>query len=286
MKKKSAGYEKVNPIKNYPVNIYKFCFSEEQERDMPRHWHNSLEITYHVHADGVLFVEGKKQLLKGNVLTLINSNCIHEIHTHVTDQSNSLVLLIPDEFLKAGTPDYEKIEFFPDEQDEEIIRLMNEMYDVSESDDQFSSLKITALTYELIYYLCRCCMHYRDGYHAPSPKSWTQNVSDYLHENYSNIQSLQDISDHFGYSREAFCRKFHKVFSCTLHQYLTRLRLREALKHLRESDETFSNIAVNAGFSSLRSMNSYMLSYTGYSPSGIRELSDTDYWKLLEAGLL
>ena len=44
----------------------------------------------------------------------------------------------------------------------------------------------------------------------------------------------------------------------------------------------YANIAVTCGFPSLRSMNHYMKSLTGFSPAEIRALSERDYQDLLE----
>ena len=93
---------------------------------------------------------------------------------------------------------------------------------------------------------------------------------------------MSDVSVHFGYTEEAFCRKFRQMFHCTLHQFLTRLRIQKAAGKIRMTGVGYANIAVTCGFPSLRSMNHYMKSLTGFSPAEIRALSERDYQDLLE----
>ena len=135
MEKRNATYEKVRITKDHTVNIHKFCFTEEQDRIRQRHWHRSLEITYHENADGRIFLDGKEQKINGNTLILINSRCVHEIHNHVTPGSSSLVLIIPYDFLKKEIASYDHVYFTVGEHDETIISLLNELYECSLSED-------------------------------------------------------------------------------------------------------------------------------------------------------
>lgn len=289
MNKSNARYETINPTKNYPVNIHKFHFREGQERAGARHWHRSLEIIYHENTNGTIILNGLKKPLKGNMLTLINSRCVHELYVQLTEASTSLVLIIPYDFLKKEIPDYDRILFDVAVDDETVIRLLNEMYEASVSREPFASMKVTSLTYELLHYLCSCCLTFRDESmenHFLKGQSRAQEVASYLNENYPYILGTQEISDHFGYSREAFSRKFRQHFSCTLHDYLTKLRLRQAIPGIRKKDQTLFNIAVKTGFPNLRSMNRSIIEYTGCSPSDIRNLSEEDYRKLMEERLM
>ncbi len=284
MEKINAAYEKVRTAKDHVVNIHKFTFTEEQDRIRQRHWHRSLEIAYHENADGRIFVDGKEQKISGNTLILINSRCVHEIHNHVTPGSSSLVLIIPYEFLKKEIESYDQVYFTVSEQDETIISLLKKLYKASFSEDRYYTLNLQSLLYALLHYLCSHCLHFKDTAVAllDAKQDWILEVTQYLNDHYDFIQKMSDVSVHFGYTEEAFCRKFRQMFHCTLHQFLTRLRIRQAAGKIRMTGTGYANIAVTCGFPSLRSMNHYMKSLTGYSPAEIRALSERDYRDLLE----
>lgn len=285
MKNINAAYEKTRTIMDLPINIHKFRFSKEQTRYRPRHWHRSLEIAYHENADGKIYLDGKERQLKGNVLVLINSECVHEIHNYVTEQSTSTVLIIPYAFLKKEIAEYDSLYFFADEHDETLIRIIKDMMEIFETRKPYYSMKVSSLLYELIYYLCSHCIKYKDnlsGLEAPAQKAWSQEVIQYLDLYYNHIRSTDEVSRYFNYSRESFSRKFKQVFQCTLHQYLTKLRVYHALKLLWNTDSNYSHIAEACGFPNVRNMKKNMLAITGNSPDQIRGLPEDDYWKLLE----
>ena len=283
MHKVSAAYEKTNTTRDLPINIYQFRFNEEQNRIRQRHWHRSLEIMYHENADGSVFLDGKEYPIKGDCLVLINSRCVHEIHNHVTDQSSTTVLLVPYALLKQEIPSWDNICFSADTDDETIIRIIKEMYNASLEQSPFQHLKIHSLLYELLFYLCSRCLKNRDNQQISllcSTEEWARNVVQYLNDHYASELSAADVSAYFMYSREAFSRKFHQVFSCTFHQFLTKLRLQSAMKQIRTSDARFSEIASECGFSELRTMNRNLRNYTGLTPEEIRRLPEEEYLRL------
>jgi AraC-like DNA-binding protein len=285
MKYAKAAYEKVSVTKNYPVNIFKFQFKKEEMRVRQRHWHRSMEIAWHENADGKVYLDDTEHALNGNALILINSGSVHEIHNHVTVQSSSTVLLISYDFLKKEIPDFDQLYFSVDEQDENVITLIKEMYEVSKADTPWHFLKVNALLYELLFYLCSHCIRFREGM-AParlhSKQEWIRKVVQYLNENYAVIRSTEEVSSHFGYSRESFSRKFHSLFHCTLHEFLTRVRLQQAIKEIYGTDDSYSNIAINCGFPDLRNMRKNMLTFSGMTPDQVRRLPDQEYWRILE----
>ena len=49
-------------------------------------------------------------------------------------------------------------------------------------------------------------------------------IAKYMNDNFSKINSIADISNHFGYNVSYFSRLFKKLFECSFSQYLNRLR--------------------------------------------------------------
>lgn len=285
MSGKNAAFEKVYTSGDFPINIHKFQFTKTQIRIAQRHWHKSLEIGYHENTHCEIRVENEEHVIEGSGVFLINSRCIHELHNHVTEKSASTVLIIPDEELEKHIPDYNQIQFVVDEQDEAIIRYIREIYNESVSESPYRALRLNELIYGLLHYLCTNCARQKDGYASlmvMQKKDWADEVIEYLIRNYAVIRDLTEVSDYFGYSRESFCRKFRQVFHCTLHEYITKLRLREAIKQIRKTDVRHSVIAINCGFTNLRNMNMNMKSYTRYIPKEIKGLSEKEYLNLME----
>lgn len=49
-------------------------------------------------------------------------------------------------------------------------------------------------------------------------------IAKYMNDNFSKINSIADISEHFGYNVSYFSRLFKKLFECSFSRYLNRLR--------------------------------------------------------------
>ena len=62
--------------------------------------------------------------------------------------------------------------------------------------------------------------------------------------------TLKSVAREVGLSAYHVCRLFRRVTGITLHQYRLRLRLREALTEVVESERSLTDIALDAGFSS------------------------------------
>lgn len=285
MEKINAIYEKTGFNNSTKINLFRFRFSEEQVRVRQRHWHRSIEIGYHENADGSVFIDGTEHKIKGNALILINSKCVHEIHNHVTAQSSSTVLIIPYDILRTEIPGFDDMYFTVDSDDETVIRIIKEMSELYYSDSCYNQLMLKSLQYELLYYLCRHCCSNRSGMPSlsvRSKKDWVQEVSQYLNENYLQITGITDLSDYFGYTREAFCRKFRQFFHCTIHRYLVKLRLLQAISQIRTTDSRYPEIAADCGFPNSRSLRRSMLVFTGHTVDEIRKVSDQECHKMTE----
>lgn len=60
--------------------------------------------------------------------------------------------------------------------------------------------------------------------------------------------TTKSVADHFGYTREYICRMFKKYSDQTFKEFLTEVRMREAVLELSVSDQNVGFIAMNHGF--------------------------------------
>jgi len=75
-------------------------------------------------------------------------------------------------------------------------------------------------------------------------------VRDYMQANLSADVSLQELANVACLSRFHLLRMFKQVYRQTPHQFLTRLRIEEACRRLRQSEEPISSIALDCGYPS------------------------------------
>jgi len=93
----------------------------------------------------------------------------------------------------------------------------------------------------------------------------------YLEESYASPVSLETAARVAGLSRYYFSRLFRRMTGVGLVDWLTARRVAEAERLLRSSDLSIRDIAEEAGFSSLRTLDRAFLSLHGISPRTYRQ---------------
>lgn len=79
----------------------------------------------------------------------------------------------------------------------------------------------------------------------------TQRILLYLHSHFREEISLEDIAQEVSFSRNECCRLFKSVTGETIFAHLQRCRLEHALRLLRQSELSVSDIAAECGFGSV-----------------------------------
>lgn len=77
----------------------------------------------------------------------------------------------------------------------------------------------------------------------------------YMEEHYNEKLTLEILAAVFGYNRTYISTLFKNVVGINFHEYLTRLRFQHALSELVETEMNLTQIAIQNGFSDLKSFN-------------------------------
>lgn len=82
-----------------------------------------------------------------------------------------------------------------------------------------------------------------------SCKSWIPFVEKYLHENYAQNLSMEEVASHAGFSAHYFCRRFKQEFSVNFVDYLADVRLKKACELLENPEVTVKEVCFLTGYS-------------------------------------
>ena len=74
----------------------------------------------------------------------------------------------------------------------------------------------------------------------------------YINENYKNNITLSTLSSHLGYNPSYLSRYFKSCFNIGINQYITAVRLKNAIMLLRENKYNVTYCALESGFNSTR----------------------------------
>ncbi|PSL40721.1 YesN/AraC family two-component response regulator [Planomicrobium soli] len=99
------------------------------------------------------------------------------------------------------------------------------------------------------------------------PNRMTEKVKLYIKENYKNYDiSLNQMADHIGVSSFYLSRSFKKQEGMSFKEFLTKIRMDEAIRHMEEGKKTIQDIALEAGYTDPNYFSKAFRKYTGLSP--------------------
>ena len=73
-------------------------------------------------------------------------------------------------------------------------------------------------------------------------------IQEFVSQNYMHDISMQDAAQYMRYSDTYFCRLFKQGFGCNFTTYLTRYRMKEAARLLKNTDLSVKEIALKTGY--------------------------------------
>jgi AraC family transcriptional regulator len=122
--------------------------------------------------------------------------------------------------------------------------LATRLYNEFNNEDNASSLAMEGLTLELLSEVSR--QQARVLEHKPS--RWLERARDSLHAHFLEPIALAAIANSVGVHPIHLARVFRQSYGCTVGEYVRRLRIEFACREISQTDKSFTEIAVTAGF--------------------------------------
>jgi AraC family transcriptional regulator len=97
-------------------------------------------------------------------------------------------------------------------------------------------------------------------------------AKDFLHACFQEDVTLEKLASIACLNPYYFLREFRKVFGCTPHQYLTKLRMGEAARLLALDEATVESICYAVGFQDPTSFSKLFRRHSGHTPTAYRTL--------------
>jgi AraC-like DNA-binding protein len=92
----------------------------------------------------------------------------------------------------------------------------------------------------------------------------------YLETHYAEHVTIAAVSRSLGCSRAQLTRAFRSALGRSIHDYLTEIRVRRAVRALRDSSEKVESIALMVGYKSKKDLYRAVRAITGLTPKGFR----------------
>lgn len=234
-----------------------YSVHEKSEKDWVSvpHFHNGLELVFHLEKSVKVFINGEMIDLHGNEIAVVNPFDVHYFKLEKGSQYYALRInkkLLGD-FYEYCKNDSGKEPYFPKVlKDEKSNKLIFDKVQAWHNEtNNITALKtrgyIDIVMGELI-------SHYKPLYKVARENGhgFEVQIIEYLHSNYTQNITLDSLSKKFGYSKNAISKKLHKLIDWDLRSYLNELRLANVKRLLREeNDITIEDAAYSSGFMSM-----------------------------------
>lgn len=241
--------EEVLFTNGFPVRINRY--TRNMTAVIQNHYHGELEFNLLCEPDSSIdfYINGEKHTIHTGEVGLIN---IYDIHSSIPslptagDEITGIKMFIQRDFLNLVLKEYGGYEnirmVIPDQEANDRIRdamnLIAEWY--LHLDVKKNRLLILAKICEIL-----ACMKTIER--GITPDAGMEIVA-YIHEMYQKQLLQSEVAEHFHYSKEYFSRAFKKYTGVTFKQYLTSIRLMNAVKLLNSTEKTIIEIAQRTGF--------------------------------------
>lgn len=224
------------------------------------HWHEEVEIIVSVKGEMITYINDKSFLIKEEDVFVINSNDIH--CSKLLDNTSvykGYCLQIGSQFLRQYCVNFEDIRFLNEFDTQSKNRVRNIIIDVINATQQnslYSSIYIQAKLLELVYYLLLNSSKRVSDMHSIKRKIYKKRIDqviEYITDNYNKDINAKSISEKFGISEGHLVKVFKDHIGITPKDYISNYRLKKAVNALISTDDSILDIALNHGFSNIKS---------------------------------
>lgn len=253
--------------------------------DFLAHWHNDLEMIYVLEGSIRMGINSDTRVLQAGDLAVCSSGDIHYYDSK--DNTSRLILVIFNPSLigfPAGWPLNMRlttpfIERRPGVAEDEAVSrrlpaIMQELLqEYTRKLPQHEQLIIG-----MLHELCGLCLRHipldtvsphKDKRRISTMKIM-QEVLEYLDVNYMHPISLADAARHANMSLFYFSRFFKSIAGMSYIAYLSTIRINQAERLLLDTDKSILDIALECGFSNIRTFNRVFKQIKQRTPSELR----------------
>lgn len=146
-----------------------------------------------------------------------------------------------------------------------LLQLGWRIHSEASSPDPISELALEGMAMELLAEVLRPRVFPRSR-----ESNWLCKVIEILHDRYRETVTLSEVASAVCIHPVHLARAFRKHHSCSVGEYIRKLRVEAACHQLLNSETSLVEIAANTGFSDQSHLSRSLKTYTGLSPHQFR----------------
>lgn len=201
-------------------------------------------------------------------LELVNCLFLPEYIDRALGDCPSLSSLLSNRVMRFGVPvDVKTADRIFHDDDGQVCRLIRQM------EQEYNARKsgyMELLRCDLTHILVCAVRASEEMENARVRHSATTGIADYLRQNYAQPQSLDSISQRFGYTPQYLSSLFHKDTGMTIQTFLQRLRIEEACRLMGQEGRSLTELAQAVGYTDAKYFSKIFRKHKGMSPREYR----------------
>ena len=252
------------------------------------HWHDELQISI-VTKGSVEFIVGEKSyILKNGQAIFINTQRIHMAKSvgdedciyHSINFDAKLLKMFPGSIIEQKyiepvltAENLNSIEFYGNSQwEKDILGHIGDIINADVIKQKGYELKIyiSLLNFWLLLVENENDIFSKKTQPKPINEQRVKDVLSFIHRNYGQKITLQNIADSVFVSKGECCRFFKKSVKMSPYDYLINYRINESMKLLKGSNSSILDIAERVGFNNVSHYIQIFRKKTGLTPHEYR----------------
>ncbi len=214
---------------------------------------------YNLKKNDCVFIDCNKEYSHSSSTDLWTLKWVHFFGNNIKDIYSEYIQ-------RGGLPCFALLEVLKYEE------LLNDIYDISYSDDKIRDIKINQAITTLITFLMEENWTSQNGIKQQDGKRGIKDIKGYLHSNYTQEISLDYLSARFYINKFYLSRIFKEQTGVSITNYLLEIRITKAKHKLRFTSLRVEEIAYSCGFNDANYFSRVFKKYEGISPIKYRNL--------------
>ncbi len=226
------------------------------------HFHSQIELLIVDEGEVEIFINNQGRIIKGGEMSVALSYDAHSYKTPVYSKTSLLIipLYMCDEFIKAIEHKRVSNPYITNRKIVGKIKSLVKEIDLKDKNE----IKLKGYIY-LILGLIMENIEFESTQDSHMP-DLSSKILLYINENFTKDLSLSSLATVFGFSESYLSRYFKSYFNISLNQYITIIRLKNALMLMHEKKNTLTYCALESGFGSMRTFYRVFSEEFGCSP--------------------
>jgi AraC-like DNA-binding protein/mannose-6-phosphate isomerase-like protein (cupin superfamily) len=249
------------------------------------HFHNYYELYYLCEGDRMYFIRDRAYRVRAGDLVFIDRHVLHKTSdTGMPDHERIIVNVYP-EWIEAAYSDHADLllapfrsEFpiltLPPQQLAAVRRIISEMSGEMQRQEPGCSISLRHAVIQLLLLSARSLAAGEPAQIEPVTPIHGKitKVVRFLNDHYAEPLSLTGVAEHFSMSPYYLSRIFKSTTGFAFSEYINLVRLKEAQRLLRETDDSVTEIAWRSGFENFSHFGKAFKKMAGVSPRAYRNL--------------